>query len=157
MYKIEKIDFQDIPEICEISVEQFNKNSWNLNLFEDEINRTKIGNNENGKRFAYAIRQNGKIVSFIFFMLTEGMQGFDYNITNLATRNEFKNKGFATALLNFTKNLANKNNIHKIWLEARENNLIAMSFYKNFGFGLDYVRKNYYSNGDNACIMSINF
>ncbi|MDD2445778.1 MAG: GNAT family N-acetyltransferase [Clostridia bacterium] len=156
MYKIEKTTYQDISEIYEISVEQFGENSWNLNLFKDEIDRLKT-KNQNGKRFAYVIRQDEKVVSFIFFILTEGMQGLDYNIINLATKNKFKNMGFATALLNFAKSLANKNNIRKIWLEVRENNLLAINLYKKFGFYLEYIRKGYYSNGDNACIMSINF
>ena len=70
------------------------------------------------------------------------------------TKKSFENKGIATKLLTFLEEYAQNEGVFQLWLEVRQHNENAITFYKNMGFKLDYVRKNYYANGDNALVMS---
>lgn len=42
----------------------------------------------------------------------------------------------------------------ELFLEVRESNINAIAFYKNYGFNSVGIRKKYYSDGENAIIMS---
>ncbi|MDD2227619.1 MAG: GNAT family N-acetyltransferase [Clostridia bacterium] len=148
---IKKITQLNIKEIFELSLQQFKENSWKKEYFEQEI--------EKPLHFAYLYQDenSGKIAAFIFFMQTEGEGGLDYNITNLATDDCFKNLGYATALIDFCFMLAKKKNINKVWLEVCEKNSEAIHLYRKLGFKIDYIRKNYYPNQESAVIMSKKF
>lgn len=44
-----------------------------------------------------------------------------------------------------------------ITLEVNENNLPAKNLYLKYGFKILGIRKHYYSTGDNAIIMTLNY
>jgi ribosomal-protein-alanine N-acetyltransferase len=44
-------------------------------------------------------------------------------------------------------------NINEITLEVRESNSVAIKLYESYGFKIATVRKNYYSNNENALLM----
>ena len=72
-----------------------------------------------------------------------------YEILAIATIEEYRNKGIAQELLDKIK-------IKDIFLEVRESNQIAISFYKKNKFKEISVRKNYYSEpNENAIIMKL--
>lgn len=146
MLKIEKFLPQHIDEVIEISEEQFGVHGWQADLFKEEFGK------EN--HFAFVAVCDEKVVSFVFVMKTYGEKGEDFNILNIATKKGFENKGIATKLLSFLEDYARNLGVFQLWLEVREHNQNAITFYKNMGFKLDYVRKNYYANGDNALVMS---
>lgn len=60
----------------------------------------------------------------------------------------YRKKGIGSKLLNAIQ----KNNIKNITLEVRESNVEAINFYKNNGFKVEAIRKNYYGN-ENAYLM----
>ena len=146
MLKIEKFLPHHIDEVINISEEQFGVHGWQADLFKEEFGK------EN--HFAFVAVCDEKVVSFVFVMKTFGEKGEDLNILNIATKKGFENRGIATKLLCFLEEYAQNQGIFHLWLEVRENNQNAITFYKNMGFKLDYVRKNYYANGDNALVMS---
>ena len=47
-------------------------------------------------------------------------------------------------------------NIKMLTLEVRVHNEYAISLYKDLGFEVSHVRKNYYENNDDAYLMMIN-
>lgn len=147
------------------------KNSAQINLNKNEIlidnksemlldNKSEILVDKNSEMLVdnksemFVDTNEKEIIAFIVFMQTEGEAGLEFNITNLAVEERFKRKGYASVLLNFVKAFSAQNDIKKIWLEVKEGNLPAISLYKKLGFKTDYIRKNYYSNGENACVMS---
>lgn len=146
MLKIEKFLPKHLDEVIAISQEQFGVHGWQTDLFKTELGK------EN--HFAFVAVCGEEVVSFVFVMKTYGEKGEDFNVLNIATKKSFENKGIATKLVMFLEDYAKKQGVFQLWLEVRENNLNAITFYKNFGFKLDYVRKNYYANGDNALVMS---
>lgn len=174
-FKILKANKKHIKEIQEISTQQFGLLGWAPNFFESELK------NENHFFYIAVVNQsveniqdnNGlinsniflkkekkgflnpcqKIVGFINFMQTEGELGLDFNILNIATREEFKNKGVASALINFVFQLAKQRKFKSVWLEVRYSNNVAIELYQKLGFQQLYIRKNYYSNGEDAIIF----
>ena len=72
-----------------------------------------------------------------------------YEILVIATVKEYRNKGIAQELLDKIKT-------KDIFLEVRESNQIAISFYKKNDFKEISIRKNYYSKpNENAIIMKL--
>ena len=147
MLKIEKLKSSDIGQVIEISKSQFGANGWQTDLFRADL--------DNENHFAFVAKLDDEVVCFVFIMKTFGEKGEDFNILNIATKKGYENKGIGTEvfafLIKFAKNLGAKG----LWLEVRENNHNAIKFYTNLGFAIDYVRKNYYANGDNALVMSL--
>ena len=146
MLKIEKLRPQDISEVVAISEQQFGAHGWRNDLFVAEIDK------EN--HFAFVAKLDQKVVAFLFIMKTFGEKGEDFNILNIATKKGFENRGIGTEMFLFLRNFSKCLDIDYLWLEVRENNLNAIKFYENLGFVVDYTRKNYYANGDNAIVMS---
>lgn len=143
---IQKLTKDDLPAVEEISNQEFGANGWQIGLFEQELGQ------EN--HYSYVGKVDGKTVCFLFVMETFGEVGKEFNILNIATKKSEQHKGFATKMLNFLSDEAKKMDVKSLWLEVRENNLNAIEFYQHFGFKTDYIRKKYYSNGDNALVMS---
>ena len=72
-----------------------------------------------------------------------------YEILAIAAVEEYRNKGIAQELLDKIKT-------KDIFLEVRENNQMAMNFYKKNNFKEISIRKNYYSEPtENAIIMKL--
>lgn len=136
----------DLPEVFKISEEQFGAHSWQFEMFVEELCLLN--------HWAIVGEENGEIVCFLSFMLTDGARGLEYNILNIATKKGHEKKGYGTQLLTFLSDNAKQNGYNSIWLEVRESNQKAIDFYQNFGFKFDYLRKKYYSDGENALILS---
>ena len=131
-----KITKDELKEIFEISKEQFKSESWTYEQFESSYNSPSS--------IFFVAKKENKIVSFLLAMdLIDSI-----NILLVATENNSKKQGFSTELISNLKSL-NK----KIWLEVKESNLPAQNLYAKCGFEKKYVRKKYYSDGENAVVM----
>lgn len=67
-------------------------------------------------------------------------------------RAERRGSGGGKKLLDHYLYAAKTKGLHKIFLEVREGNEVARSFYSGYGFNLVSRRHGYYSNGDHALI-----
>lgn len=65
-------------------------------------------------------------------------------IEYIVVENQYRRKGIATKLFKTLEN----NNVNNITLEVRKSNLSAIKFYKENGFEIETIRKNYYKNED---------
>lgn len=74
-----------------------------------------------------------------------------YEIMKIAVTTNFRNRKIGQELINFYLEEFNKN----LLLEVRETNEIARRFYEKLGFVNIGKRKNYYSNGETAILMSL--
>ena len=68
----------DLPEVFKISEEQFGAHSWQFEMFVEELCLLN--------HWAIVGEENGEIVCFLSFMLTDGARGLEYNILNIATK-----------------------------------------------------------------------
>lgn len=74
------------------------------------------------------------------------------DIISLAVKPEYRRQGIATLLFGYLEKLNTQG--LKIFLEVRESNLSAISFYNSLNFNLISTRKNYYSAPtENALIL----
>ena len=84
---------------------------------------------------------NGIIVYNLFYDRIE--------IEYIIVREGFRKKGIGSKLLLDIE----KQNINNITLEVRESNITAINFYKNNGYKIEAIRKNYYGNEDGYLMM----
>lgn len=69
-----------------------------------------------------------------------------FDILAIAVDNNFRRQNIATSLMNNLFSLCTELKITDIFLEVRQNNLSAISFYEKVGFEKISTRKNYYTN-----------
>lgn len=99
-------------------------------------------NNPMANYFVYEIDNN--IVGYINCWISDNTE-----ILNFCVDREYQKQGIGNLLyLEVIKNA-----VGIISLEVRESNTNAINFYKNRDFKAIAIRKNYYSNGENAILM----
>ena len=107
-----------------------------------EFIENDLKNNPFAKYFVY--ESDGIIVGYIISWVADNTE-----ILNFGVLKEYQKKGIGSLL--FDEVLKISEGI--ISLEVRESNINAINFYQNRGFKAVRVRKNYYSNGEDAYLM----
>ena len=132
-------DLDKIKENLETDFDDF----WNYKIFKEEL-----GNNNSSY---LVLLYNDEIVCFggIKVILDES------NLMNIVTRKDMRRKGFASILLDELITISGKENCSSVTLEVNENNTPAINLYKKFDFAEVGKRTNYYKNGDNAVLMTL--
>lgn len=86
------------------------------------------------------IEENGKCVSSvqmaIIESLTHNVRPFAV-VENVVTHTSYRNKGYASALLEKATEIAKERGCYKIFLETGSNKESTLNFYKNNGFAID--------------------
>lgn len=143
-FKVRPIDYKHIKQIAKLEEICFST-PWT----EDGITESF----ERGTKF-FVAEKDGEVLGYVGIsaVLDEGY------ITNVAVFPEARQKGVASALLNFLFRFAKEKGLVFISLEVRESNTPAISLYSKFGFKQEGVRKNFYSHPqENALIMTKRF
>ena len=138
---IEMMTSKDIDGVFEVEKNCF-EHHWSKELFKKELI------NENARYLVAKL--GGKIVGYvgIWLILDEG------HITNVAVHNDYRGQKIGDKLVQALVNLCKENNINSMTLEVRVSNIVAQNLYKNYGFKLAGIRKEYYSdNKEDAMIM----
>lgn len=81
--------------------------------------------------------------------------GSDSELLSIAVSRNCQHKGIGKMLLNAGLSRLSPEEKDRCFLEVREANSTARKFYEKNGFKLFGTRKNYYSDGENACLYSI--
>lgn len=83
---------------------------------------------------------NGKVVSTVHLNiiknLTHNLRSYGI-IENVVTHGDYRNMGFASALLQKATDIAISNNCYKIMLETGSNKETTLNFYRKNGFIID--------------------
>ncbi len=95
------------------------------------------------------VLKDTKLHAYVLIRLESG----ECEIDQIAVREEDEGKGIASFLLENVFSLLKERNIHKVFLEVRNDNKKAISLYERNGFSSYNVRKNYYGEKD-AILMS---
>jgi len=100
------------------------RNTWNT-VIQDENHHIIVNETE------------GKIVSscvcVVIPNLTRNIRPYAF-IENVVTHEDFRGKGYATACLNYAKEIAEKANCYKIMLLTGSKEETTLSFYRNAGY-----------------------
>lgn len=138
-----------IGDIKEIEIES-GLSSWTIEDYIKEISRPDS--------IAFAAKNNGVIKGFlisrlIMSVITESSTNInaedsvkenEVEIYNLAVKKEARKQGIGQALLNALLSRSREYKILNVWLEVRESNIPAISFYTKNGFIKTHLRKNFY-------------
>lgn len=141
---INQMTLLDLLEIKNILVSEFD-DFWNFDIFKSELE------NENSK---YLVAKfNNEIVGFAGIWKAVD----DMHITNIVTKKFYRNNGIASKLLERLIQLAKEDNVLSLTLEVNDNNIYAIKLYEKYNFKKIGLRKNYYSQNENAIIMTLYF
>ena len=84
--------------------------------------------------------EDGKVVSSvqmaIIESLTHNVRSFAV-IENVVTHAEYRNRGYASALLERASEIARERGCYKVFLETGSNRESTLNFYRNNGFVID--------------------
>lgn len=135
---------EDAKGIFAIEMECFSV-PWSLDSIETELL------NED-KKLYYVVEDANGVVGYAgaWLVYDEGQ------ITNIAIRPSARRQGFGAKLTSALIEECFKRGMHEIFLEVRISNLSALSLYRQLGFTVKGMRKNYYSEPkEDAYIMSL--
>ena len=141
---VRRATIEDAKEIFAIEMECFSV-PWSLDSIETELL------NED-KKLYYVIEDTNGVVGYAgaWLVYDEGQ------ITNIAIRPSARRQGFGAKLTSALIEECFKRGMHEIFLEVRTSNLSALSLYRQLGFTVKGMRKNYYSEPkEDAYIMSL--
>lgn len=141
---VRRATIEDAKEIFAIEMECFSV-PWSLDSIETELL------NED-KKLYYVIEDANGVVGYAgaWLVYDEGQ------ITNIAIRPSARRQGFVAKLTSALIEECFKRGMHEIFLEVRISNLSALSLYRQLGFTVKGMRKNYYSEPkEDAYIMSL--
>ena len=103
--------------------------------------RDLIGKLEKDERqFLLVAEEEGRVVSSVQVAIIEGLT---HNvrpfavIENVVTHVDYRNRGFASALLEEATRIAKRFHCYKIFLETGSNKESTLRFYRNNGFEID--------------------
>jgi ribosomal-protein-alanine acetyltransferase len=131
-------DSQTVYEICRQSPEAA---LWPKESYEQAYSSGQI---------VLIAETNGQICGF----LVARIAGDEAEILNTAIDTAHRREGTGTALLEAAISAAQAHNVKSIYLEVRESNFAAISFYRQHGFETTAVRRGYYSSPtENAVVM----
>lgn len=90
--------------------------------------------------YLLVVEENGKVVSSVQMAivenLTHGIRPFAV-IENVVTHIDYRNKGYASALLDKASEIAKERKCYKVFLETGSNKESTLNFYRNNGFEID--------------------
>ena len=130
----------DLKRVYEIENMSFDQ-SYGINMFQQLY--------EMGIGFLVA-EEEGYVIGYVMFWIKYENQG---HIISIAVDKNYRGKGAGTELLIRAISVLSLLNIDAIYLEVKESNTGAISFYKKFNFIEDRRVPGYYENGECAVIM----
>ena len=141
---VRRATIEDAKEIFAIEMECFSV-PWSLDSIETELLNQET-------KLYYVVEDANGVVGYAgaWLVYDEGQ------ITNIAIRPSARRQGFGAKLTSALIEECFKRGMHEIFLEVRISNLSALSLYRQLGFTVKGMRKNYYSEPkEDAYIMSL--
>lgn len=93
--------------------------------------------------------ENNIVIGFAtYFIMYENAE-----VSDIAVKKEYQGQNIGSTLLEEVIKKATDSHCGLITLEVRASNSAAIEFYHGKGFRESTIRKNYYSNGENALLM----
>lgn len=135
------MNIRDINQVIELETEVFGESLGYDMLYREVVE------NETAKYYIY--EENAELIGYLGTWQQE-----DYaEIVNFLINPSFQSKGFGKKILNEVLLDMKSNKIAFVTLDVREGNQRAIALYKSLGFEQKHIRKEYYSNKENALIM----
>lgn len=130
---IRKIQYEDIDAVSALENASFSM-PWPRSAFEEIVEK------EDADYFV-ALDEAKQIVGGLVLFIIAGDEG---DITNVAVKKEFQNRGIAQKLLRYALEEGRKNGVKEFTLEVRISNAPAIRAYEKVGFVSEGVRPKFY-------------
>ena len=144
-------------ELTQMTVSDLNQISSNLIYeFDDFWNESTL-KNELKNEYSYYIVAKSTIDSEIVGFAGLKIVLDNADIMNIVTKKSKRNLGIAQLMLQELINISKEKNVKTITLEVNYKNKPAIRLYEKFNFKQIAIRKNYYSNTDDAILMQLMF
>ncbi|MEJ5327988.1 MAG: ribosomal protein S18-alanine N-acetyltransferase [Candidatus Bathyarchaeia archaeon] len=105
--------------------------------------------------------ENGKIIGYIMCRIEVGLSNFGLgglirkgHVVSIAVLPEGRRKGVAQALMTAAMEGMRYYKAKQCYLEVRVTNTAGISLYKKLGFEVSRIIEGYYSDGENAYLMT---
>ncbi|MGD6851256.1 MAG: GNAT family N-acetyltransferase [Candidatus Bathyarchaeia archaeon] len=105
--------------------------------------------------------QDGRIVGYIMCRIEVGLSNFGFgglvrkgHVVSIAVLPQYRRKGVAKAIINRALKGMEYYKAKQGFLEVRVTNDFAISLYKNLGFEITRTISGYYSDGEDAYVMT---
>lgn len=134
---IRKMKDSDIDEIVKDEVE----------IFGESLGDSMLKNELSNQNALYLVlEEDNKILGYIGLWINLD----NAQILNFYIKKDYRNQGFGSTLLKEAIKNLEDNGVKIISLEVRESNLNAIDLYEKFNFRMEYKRKYYYKDGEDA-------
>lgn len=143
-YEIRKMTLDDLEQVVAIDQVSFSL-PWPPRSFQFELT-------DNEASRCWVTDLDGRVIAVLvgWFIVDE------LHIATIATHPDFRGQGIGRHLLLHVLGSAKEEGAIRAFLEVRENNLIALKMYRDFGFVEDGRRVKYYKDNDeDAILMSL--
>ncbi|MBE6555446.1 MAG: ribosomal-protein-alanine N-acetyltransferase [Ruminococcaceae bacterium] len=98
-----------------------------------------------------ALTDGGELMAYVGALLVLD----EAQITNVATQEEHRRRGAATALLAVLTEVVEQRGVRELSLEVRESNLSAISLYRRAGFAVAGRRPGFYTHPREAALVML--
>ena len=132
---------KDIDYILSVYQGNF-ADGWNKNML--------ISAFEDGRFYAIALENQGEPIGIVTFSIAVDTA----DIEGVVVVSSERRKGYGVKLIDRAEQEMLSLGVEKAFLEVRESNVPAKNLYQSLGYGKISVRKNYYSDGENAIVMA---
>jgi ribosomal-protein-alanine N-acetyltransferase len=131
---------EDIPEVIKFENELFS-DPWPEGVFREDV----------GSEYShpFVVQEDNEIAGYAILWVGVG----EGHLTNIAVGKKYQRKSIAKKLLSYILRLAFDMGLTQIILEVRPSNAPAISLYEGFGFERLAIRKNYYHNPSEDCLV----
>ena len=132
--------FDDIPAVVSLAASCLEAAQWTPSSYEMNFEDIR----------GWAIAEQDRLIGFLALRVI--VTAHEAEILNLAVDGTCRRKKIATALLEAAITYCAGRGVQAMFLEVRETNTNAISFYKKHGFGISGRRPGYYRNPDEAAV-----
>ena len=139
-----QLDKNSVNQILELYSGNFS-DGWSKSMLESGF--------DGGRLKAIGAFIEDKMVGVITFSLSLD----DADIEGVVVHKQFRAKGIGQQLIESAHEAIKKQKIKAVLLEVRQSNKTAISLYQKVGYQQIAVRKNYYSDGENALVLKKEF
>lgn len=137
---IRKAESKDANELKSLYFEYLThfppKEEQNMDLWKQLLEKFEKDENMH----LLVVEEEGKVVSFVQMAvietLTHNVRPYAV-IENVVTHADYRNRGFASALLEKASEIAREHRCYKVFLETGSNKESTLNFYRNNGFAID--------------------
>ncbi|HIW21195.1 MAG TPA: ribosomal protein S18-alanine N-acetyltransferase [Candidatus Dorea intestinavium] len=135
-----KVTKKDLKEIQEMEKEIFS-DSWSLKSLESSL--------EQENSLFLCVKEKGAILGYVIFYVAAD----EGEIIRIAVKKDRRREGIGQRMLLKIEDYCEKKGINTLYLEVREGNASAFSFYLESGFINSGLRKDYYENPKEDAIL----